>query len=261
MRVIVCGSRTWLDKNPIYDFLRVLPAGSVIVHGAARGADQIADSAARSLGLAVEPHPADWERLGRAAGPARNQKMADAGADALFAFRQQGESPGTDDMIRRAKAAGIPSYIVRQGDALEGLRRGDIHALGHQVNLRGVMGAGIAKQIRSQWPVAYSSYRAAIAKRKLILGGILAVPVLDNPTRYVVHLAGQQDFGTATPQTDYDALFNALARFAQFALASNLRPGLPYGIGCGLAGGTWTIVLQAILRAFQPTGVTLYKIA
>ena len=29
----------------------------------------------------------------------------------------------------------------------------------HQVNCRGVMGAGIAKQIKEKWPDVYTSYR------------------------------------------------------------------------------------------------------
>ena len=32
----------------------------------------------------------------------------------------------------------------------------------HQVNCKGVMGAGLAKQIRDKWPVVFDEYKTAI---------------------------------------------------------------------------------------------------
>lgn len=47
----------------------------LLLHGDARGADQSIDRAARQLGWAVQAVPADWQRLGRAAGPIRNRQL------------------------------------------------------------------------------------------------------------------------------------------------------------------------------------------
>lgn len=80
-----------------------------VIHGGARGADQLAGDLARRAGFTVEPHPADWVARGRAAGPIRNQAMVDAGADICLAF-PIGPSPGTRDCARRAAAAGIPVH-------------------------------------------------------------------------------------------------------------------------------------------------------
>jgi hypothetical protein len=108
-RVIVTGSRTWTDPQAIEAVLRDLPHDVLIVHGAHwQGADAIADEIALRLGLAVERHPADWERYGRSAGPRRNEEMATAGAERCIAFRSPGRSAGTDDMIARARVHGIP---------------------------------------------------------------------------------------------------------------------------------------------------------
>lgn len=57
MRVIICGSRTWTDVDAIRALLKTLPPDSVIVHGAAPGADTIAGREAHALGLEVEAHP------------------------------------------------------------------------------------------------------------------------------------------------------------------------------------------------------------
>lgn len=111
MRVIVCGSRRWRDRKAITDRLAELPADSVIVHGNAAGADRIAHQEAQKLGLLVEPHPADWEKHGKAAGPIRNREMAQMGGDLCLAF-WDGSSRGTAHMIGEAEARHIPVEIV-----------------------------------------------------------------------------------------------------------------------------------------------------
>ncbi len=111
MRVIVCGSRQWANYQTVYDRLALLPPDTVVVHGAARGADSAAETAADTLGLQVERHPADWNRHGKAAGPIRNTKMAALGADLLIAF-WDGDSRGTANMIARAKQHGIPVEVI-----------------------------------------------------------------------------------------------------------------------------------------------------
>jgi DNA-binding MurR/RpiR family transcriptional regulator len=58
-------------------------------------------------------YPADWEAYGKAAGPIRNQRMLDEGKpDLVIAFSDLPTTSGTYDMIKRAKAAGIPVYLV-----------------------------------------------------------------------------------------------------------------------------------------------------
>jgi hypothetical protein len=75
MYVIVCGSRTWADRDAILEQLRLLPPDTVVIHGDQRGADRLGGSAAEELGLRVMPVPADWEGYGPAAGPIRNGQM------------------------------------------------------------------------------------------------------------------------------------------------------------------------------------------
>lgn len=82
----------------------------MVVHGTARGADEIAGRIAKTLGLKVEEHPAEWTRYGRRAGFIRNRAMATAGADLCIAFWTNG-STGTGHMLRIAREAGIPTEI------------------------------------------------------------------------------------------------------------------------------------------------------
>jgi len=57
-------------------------------------------------GVRTESYPADWKRLGKAAGMARNTVMVRAGADLCLAFPARG-SRGTWDCLRKAVDAGI----------------------------------------------------------------------------------------------------------------------------------------------------------
>lgn len=117
VRVLVTGSRTWDEPRRVWRvldaFLQSWPCSVVVVHGAcARGADQYAAVWAREHhadGVTEEPHPADWEALGRRAGIARNTAMVDRGADVCVAFIRDG-SPGATHCANAARAAGIPTH-------------------------------------------------------------------------------------------------------------------------------------------------------
>lgn len=109
--VLVCGSRGWLDVPTVRQHLSKLPRGSLILHGGARGADQIANTIARSLGLDVREFPADWAHLGRRAGYARNIEMLDEHPDFVLAFQLDG-STGTQHVIDSARDRGIPVEVI-----------------------------------------------------------------------------------------------------------------------------------------------------
>lgn len=115
-RVIVCGSRRYRDANQVYWTLFELNnefENIVIVHGSCpRGADTLAHNAAVKLKLTIDPHPAEWNTYGKAAGFIRNQRMADLGAVLCVAF-WDGRSSGTKHMMECARRGGIPVRIVK----------------------------------------------------------------------------------------------------------------------------------------------------
>jgi hypothetical protein len=119
MRVLICGSRTWDKPIPVDILVGGLAsvygsANVTIIHGAARGADSMASSAAHRHGVDCEDYPADWDGDGKAAGAIRNQRMLDGGnPDVVFAFTDDlAASRGTADMVRRARNAGLPVYVI-----------------------------------------------------------------------------------------------------------------------------------------------------
>lgn len=116
MRLLVCGSRDWADRDAMYGFLDRLAALydiDVVIEGEARGADMMAAEWAEARGYSVLRFPADWSRHGKRAGPIRNEQMLVEGKpDLVVAFHPHiAESKGTADMVRRARKAEVDVLI------------------------------------------------------------------------------------------------------------------------------------------------------
>jgi O-acetyl-ADP-ribose deacetylase (regulator of RNase III) len=169
---------------------------------------------------------------------------------------------------------------VITGDILS-LREG---ILVHGCNCQGVMGGGIAKLIRDNWPGVYSAYKSKHFKSGLQLGDVQPVcnlqrnsfnsqnpkaiwHALNNaddlpPELIVVNAMTQFDYGRVKDAVyvDYDAVFAAFARINMLARDSGLAVNFPL-IGCGLANGKWEWVSNAIERAMDPgTKLLLWKL-
>jgi hypothetical protein len=121
LRVLVCGARDWTDAELLAVTVDRLVAehgqgraGVVLIEGGARGADRLAGELARARGWQLEEHPADWQRHGRAAGIHRNARMlAEGRPERVLAFTDDlAASRGTADMVRRARAAGLPVLVI-----------------------------------------------------------------------------------------------------------------------------------------------------
>jgi len=111
----------------------------------------------------------------------------------------------------------------------------------HQVNCKGVMGAGLAFSIRKKWPYVYDAYRYAFKKNQLKLGFTQIVSV--DAGIMVANLCGQGGYGRGKRYTDYRALRTCLQGVTRLL---NLPIYIPYKIGCSLAGGDWNIVEKII---------------
>lgn len=113
MKVLVCGARDWSDRKIIERELKIFPPGTIVIHGSCRGADNIAGAVAKSLGFIVTSYPAEWSKLGVAAGPARNRKMLEECPDIVLAFHPDlSRSKGTKDLVRVATLCGFQVKLV-----------------------------------------------------------------------------------------------------------------------------------------------------
>lgn len=106
-RIVVTGGRGFSDAKTVaaaFDALGV-SSDDVIVEGEAPGADALCRMEAERRGARVERFPAEWSRYGRMAGPIRNRRMLEGGADLLLAFPG---GRGTRGCIAIAKEMGMP---------------------------------------------------------------------------------------------------------------------------------------------------------
>lgn len=109
-KILICGSRDWTDTQEIFEIIDSLPSGSIVITGAARGADRIAEKLAKEKGLVVESYPANWDKFGKRAGYLRNIEMLDQNPDRVYAF-PLGESKGTNHTIKESIKRGIPTIV------------------------------------------------------------------------------------------------------------------------------------------------------
>lgn len=138
---------------------------------------------------------------------------------------------------------------VIEGNAVDALLQGDIDALVHCCNTLGVMGAGIAREIAERIPGVVEK---DLRFKEKMDGNHLGLFTHMNG---VYNLYGQENIGTHKRQVDYDAFVSALyllrIHFRKKIKAqslANIRIGMPYKIGCGLAGGDWGIIRPLIER-------------
>jgi len=123
----------------------------------------------------------------------------------------------------------------------------------HQVNCMGVMGAGLAAQIKYAYPQAFQDYIAAYETGELKLGDLIVTQIDDS--LFIAHIASQHDYGRGAQFTNYQAMSMALGRLKDFWMAKrsegiSLPIYVPYRMGCGHGGGSWHIVKNVVDDVF-----------
>jgi len=114
MRLLVCGGRNYTDAKALNTRLDALVKErgrvSVLIHGAARGADSLAAAWAAENGIPVLAFPADWNTYGKSAGAIRNSQMLTEGQpDLVVAFPG---GAGTANMVRQARDARVRVLLI-----------------------------------------------------------------------------------------------------------------------------------------------------
>lgn len=113
----------------------------------------------------------------------------------------------------------------------------------HQVNCQKVMGSGLAKQIKQQYPEVYQKYKN---KEYPYLGDIDWI--LTNDNRICVNMYAQENYGRIGRYTDYLGFAQCLIKLSNRLsfLPKEEKVAFPDHIGCGLGGGDWKIILALI---------------
>lgn len=139
----------------------------------------------------------------------------------------------------------IPMRIVElQADVF-------VHAAGmnppvvaHGVNTQGVMGKGVAANVRAYWPELYTQYAQACQNGLLAPGGFLAYPTRTGG--WVYNLASQDKPGK---HARIEWIIEAVEAMARHAASLGIKRIAMVRIGSGIGGLAWEDVKAALLEA------------
>jgi O-acetyl-ADP-ribose deacetylase (regulator of RNase III) len=145
------------------------------------------------------------------------------------------------------------------GDLIKLAKDGYFDLIAHGCNCFNTMNSGIAKQIREEWPQVYLRDAETIKGDKNKLGtytGHFVYRPQNLTAFWVLNLYTQYTYGTNKVQVDYNAIRNCMVRIRQNFLC--YRVGFPK-IGCGLAGGDWSIIEKIMEEELFDMDVTIVE--
>lgn len=112
------------------------------------------------------------------------------------------------------------------------------------------MGAGVAAQIKNRWPAVYKSYNERCIGNIIynndtseLLGSIQICPINDHQS--VINMFAQDGYGKNGRYTSYDAFWLCLGEIRKCTMPGD-SIAFPFGIGCGLGGANWDVILKMI---------------
>lgn len=153
---------------------------------------------------------------------------------------------------------------IVEGNAIDAYLGGDIDILLHVANTQGKMGSGIAKEIRNRVPTAYDNYMYEHKHGGLNLG---EVTLDDDGNCFNLH--AQKDYGyDGKRYINYGALAECVHAVYNYILYSTyhlgdrkgLKIGFPYLMGCGLAGGEWSVVSEVLEHCLGDYELVAYEL-
>lgn len=140
---------------------------------------------------------------------------------------------------------------IVNGDLLQS----NLPLIAHQTNCLGA--------IKNKWSIVYTNFCKLLKYSKELLGKCQVCITGDKPINLVANLFGEYSFTESyeNRHTDYDALKKALLDLKNFCKNNEITEiGIPYKLGCGLAGGDWDGVVYPMLQELftNDSTITLY---
>lgn len=142
---------------------------------------------------------------------------------------------------------------IKKGNLLKA--REDI--IVHQVNVQGIMGAGVARQLSLKYPEIekyYSNYCKKYKNDYSLLKGQVVPFTSKTDHKLIFNIFSQ----TPNFKTDYEMFRHCIREVRFIAQEFKLKVAMPYKIGCGIANGDWNIISNIIMEEFRGYKVTLY---
>lgn len=153
----------------------------------------------------------------------------------------------------------------------------DAKIIVHQVNCKGVMGSGVALQVKNKFPHVYEEYKKVYNENTL--GEIQLVPIhkeyiglkpgsigrIPMDEQYICNMFSQKNYGY--DGLKYTSLENMEKCFRKIAgltcLKNNLygaKIAMPYKIGSCRGGADWNEVYELIKKIFMDREVEIFRL-
>lgn len=121
----------------------------------------------------------------------------------------------------------------------------------HGCNAQGVMGSGVAKQLREKYPEMYAKYKSDITSvfdTSESVGAVSWYSLTPGKPFLIASGITQEFYGRdiSVKYVSYDAVHSVFMKVFNHALFHNLTVHIPDLIGCGLGGGNRDVVLAII---------------
>jgi O-acetyl-ADP-ribose deacetylase (regulator of RNase III) len=135
----------------------------------------------------------------------------------------------------------------------------DCEIIAHSVNCQGVMGKGIAFQLKQKYHKAFDSYTKLCYNAPVksnLLGSIQAIRCNE---KIIVNMFTQDRYGCDRRYTDYNAMHSCFKQLTEIR-KPHQKIAMPYRLGCGLGGGDWNRVYNLMVDFFSGGELVLYRL-
>ena len=127
----------------------------------------------------------------------------------------------------------------------------------HGCNARGVMGAGVALQIKLKYPKAFTDYERFCKQRANPLGLVCISTQPDY--KVIINAITQSGYSNEnTRHVSYDAVDDCMVRIGQYS-EPQTRISIPK-IGAGLGGGDWKVIEAIINHRLSEFNITVWEL-
>ena len=132
----------------------------------------------------------------------------------------------------------------------------------HQTNTQGIMGSGVAAEVKRRYPHVFQSYRKDYEDGKLELGYVNFTTAKTD--QVIANMCGQDKYGYDGKQyTNYDGLQKCFDEVVDFANeAFDIKPiiAFPYKLSCCRGGADWDVVYKMIEDTFKDFDVEIWRL-
>lgn len=138
----------------------------------------------------------------------------------------------------------------------------------HGCNAQGVMGSGLAKQVKFKFPPAYKAYKEHEEHAGMnMLGDISMSPIMNDGRDFghfrIINAVTQQNYGTNknVRYTSYDAVDATFAKIKRTLRGMAVRSAviaIPHKFASDRGNADWGVVKDLIKNQLKDTYLTLY---